>query len=168
LARRAIEAALAGRAAPPVPDVPGAAVHRGAFVTLEEGAALRGCIGRIAGDRPLGQVVRDVAVSAARDDPRFPPVTPEELAALRIEISVLSPPQRAAPVDAERLVVGRDGLVVRRGAAVGVLLPQVATELHLDARGFLDAACRKAGLAAGAWREPGVQVSTFQADVFGE
>jgi AmmeMemoRadiSam system protein A len=153
-----------------VPDVPGAALQRGAFVTLEEGGALRGCIGRVAGDRPLGDVVRSVAVSAARDDPRFPPVTPEELAGegLRIEISVLSAPRRVDPVDPEQLVVGRDGLVVWRGAAVGVLLPQVATELHLDARGFLDAACRKAGLAAGAWREPGVQVSTFQADVFGE
>lgn len=141
---------------------------RGAFVTLEEGPVLRGCIGRVSADRPLGEVVRSVAVSAARDDPRFPPVTMEELSHLRIEISVLSPPQSADPISPERVIVGRDGLVVRRGGAVGVLLPQVATELRLDAQGFLAAACRKAGLAPGDWREPEVHVSTFHADVFGE
>jgi AmmeMemoRadiSam system protein A len=168
LARSAIDAALGGRDAPPVPAVPAAALRRGAFVTLEEGAALRGCIGRVTADGPLGEVIRTVAVSAARDDPRFPPVEAGELSDLRIEISVLSLPVRVDPVDPGRVAVGRDGLLVRRGAAVGVLLPQVATELHLDASGFLAVACRKAGLAPGAWREPDVQVSTFQADVFGE
>jgi AmmeMemoRadiSam system protein A len=143
-------------------------LRRGAFVTLEEGSALRGCIGRVTTDRPLGEVIRTVAVSAARDDPRFPPVEAGELSHLRIEISVLSAAVRADPVDPRRIAVGRDGLLVGRGSAVGVLLPQVATELHLDAFGFLAAACRKAGLGPGAWREPGVQVSTFQADVFGE
>ena len=168
LARHAIEAALGGRPAPPVPDVPGAALRRGAFVTLEEGPVLRGCIGRVTGDLPLGEVVRRVAVSAAREDPRFPPVAPEELPGLRVEISVLSPPAPADPVDPAKIAVGRDGLLVRRGGAVGVLLPQVATELRLDARGFLAAACRKAGLPPDAWREPGVQVFTFHADVFSE
>lgn len=141
---------------------------RGAFVTLEEQGALRGCIGRIAGDRPLGEVVRTVAVSAARDDPRFPAVTPGELPRLRIEISVLQPPQRIEPVEPARLVLGADGLVVRRERAVGLLLPQVATEHGLDPEAFLAAACRKAGLPPGSWREPDTEVFTFHADVFGE
>lgn len=168
LARRAIEAALAGRPAPELPAVPGAAVHRGAFVTLEKHGALRGCIGRIADDRPLGEVVRSVAVSAACDDPRFPAVAPGELAELRIEISVLREPARADPPAPERLMIGRDGLLVRRGRALGLLLPQVAVEHRLDADAFLAAACRKAGLPAESWREPGTEVFTFQADVFGE
>ena len=172
LARRAIAAALAGEPAPAVPDVPGARLERGAFVTLEErgDGALRGCIGRVTGDQPLGEVVRAVAVSAAVEDPRFPAVDPNELAELRIEISVLGTPvpfDRARP-DGGGLVVGRDGLLVRRGDALGVLLPQVATEHGLDAMGFLSAACRKAGLGPHAWREPGTHVSTFEADVFGE
>jgi AmmeMemoRadiSam system protein A len=169
LARRAIEAALAGRPAPEIPAVPGAALYRGAFVTLEEeGGVLRGCIGRVAGDRRLGEVIRSVAVSAAREDPRFPAVSPGELPRLRIEISVLSAPQRADPVAPARLAIGRDGLLVRRDRALGVLLPQVATDHGLDAEGFLVAACRKAGLPPQSWREPGTEVFTFQADVFGE
>jgi len=170
LARRAIAAALAGDPAPAVPTVPGARLHRGAFVTLEEkrDGALRGCIGRIAGDRPLGGVVRTVAVSAAAQDPRFPPVTAEELSDLRIEISVLGEPSPFEPRDPGTLVIGRDGVQVRRGSALGVLLPQVATEHGLGPEAFLAAACRKAGLAPNAWREPGTRVFTFQADVFGE
>jgi len=170
LARSAIAAALADAAAPRVPDVAGARVHRGAFVTLEEqrDGALRGCIGRVAGDRPLGEVVRRVAVSAATEDPRFPPVAPEELSELRIEISVLSEPSPLEPADAARVVIGRDGLLVRRGGTLGVLLPQVATEHGLGPEAFLAAVCRKAGFGARAWREPGTQVFTFQADVFGE
>ena len=148
-------------------------MRRGAFVTLEETSdgALRGCIGRVAGDRPLGEVVRSVAVSAALEDPRFPPVDPGELAELRIEISVLGEPVVFEPRALGRLVIGRDGLLVRRGqegGVLGVLLPQVATEHALDAEAFLAAACRKAGLGRHAWREPGTCVFTFQADVFGE
>jgi AmmeMemoRadiSam system protein A len=171
LARRAIAAALAGEPAPTVPDVPGARLKRGAFVTLEErrDGALRGCIGRVTGDQPLGEVVRSVAVSAAVEDPRFPPVEPNELPELRIEISVLGTPVSLDPLrpDVGHVVIGR-GLLVRRGDALGVLLPQVAIEHGLDPAGFLSAACRKAGLGPQAWREPGTQVSTFEADVFGE
>lgn len=170
LARRAIAAALTGAAAPDTPAVPGARLCRGAFVTLEERSdgALRGCIGRVTGDRPLGDVVRTVAVSAAVEDPRFPAVRADELPDLRIEISVLGTPVPLAQPDPARIVIGRDGLLVRRGRALGVLLPQVGPDHGLSATAFLEAACNKAGLARAAWREPGTQVSTFEADIFGE
>ena len=137
-------------------------------MTLEEkdGHDLRGCIGHIMGDRPLGEIVRQVAVSAARSDPRFPPVPLAELGELRIEISVLTPPVRVAPAELHRLVIGRDGLLVRRGRAQAVLLPQVATEQGFGPEAFLNAVCHKAGLAPGSWREPDTHVSTFTADVF--
>jgi uncharacterized protein (TIGR00296 family) len=73
-----------------------------------------------------------------------------------------------APVSAERIVVGRDGLIVRRDRHIALLLPQVAREYHWGSEAFLAATCRKAGLPPDAWREPPTEVLTFQADVFGE
>ena len=137
-------------------------------MSLAAGSALRGCIGRIAADRPLGDLVRDMTVAAARDDPRFPPVTPDELPQLAIEISVLSQPATLDAPDPGRIVIGRDGLIVQRGHQVGLLLPQVASTHHWGPEELLAAACRKAGLPPTAWREPGIEVLTFQADVFGE
>jgi AmmeMemoRadiSam system protein A len=139
-------------------------------VTLEEqeGHDLRGCIGHLRGDRPLGEVIRQVAVSAARSDPRFPAVQLEELPALRIEISVLDEPVPVEIPDRRRLVIGRDGVLVRRGKAQAVLLPQVAVEQGLGPEAFLNAVCHKAGLAPGSWREPATLVFAFTADVFVE
>jgi len=160
-ARATLAAHLAGQLLPPLPEVPGAALRRGAFVTITEAGALRGCVGRVADERPLGDVVREMTVAAARDDPRFAPVTPEELPRLALEISVLTAaaPLPLVPVDPARIVAGRD---------VGLLLPQVATEYHWGPEAFLAATCRKAGLPPDAWREPDTEVLTFQADVFGE
>ena len=147
--------------------MPAARLHRGAFVSLHEPAGdLRGCIGHVPGDWPLGEVIRRVAVSAARSDPRFAPITPEELPNLRIEISVLSELVQVEATDLCRLEIGRDGVLVRRGRAQAVLLPQVATEQGLEVEAFLNAACHKAGLQSGSWQEPATQVFTFTADVF--
>lgn len=129
---------------------------------------LRGCIGHVSGDRPLGEIIRQVAVSAARSDPRFPPVELDELPALRIEISVLDEPVRVEIADLCRLVIGRDGVLVRRGRARAVLLPQVAVEHGFGPEAFLNAVCHKAGLPLGSWREPATRVFTFTADVFVE
>ena len=161
---------MRGWPAPAVPAVPGAGVKRGAFVTLLACETLRGCIGRVTADRVLGEVVRDMTVAAARDDRRFSPVTADEVSDLRIAISVLGELVRIAPptVDPGRIVIGRDGLVVRRGRALGLLLPQVAVEYEWDAAAFLAAACQKAGLAADAWRDPATEVLVFEADVFAE
>lgn len=143
-------------------------IRRGAFVTLDRGGELRGCIGRITGDRPLTEVVPEMTVAAATDDPRFPPVGILEIPELHIEISVLTPPVPLEPRDPARIVVGRDGLLVERGAARGLLLPRVAPAYRWGPVDFLMATCEKAGLPAGAWREPGTRIATFQADVFGE
>ena len=138
-------------------------------MTLAERGALRGCIGHLAADRELGAVVQEMAIAAAQDDPRFAPVNRAELSSLTLEISVLT--ERTllpAPVDAQRVVVGRDGLIVRRERLIALLLPQVGREHHLSPEAFLAATCHKAGLPPGAWQEPGTEVFTFQADVFGE
>ncbi len=164
-----LAAHLGGQPLPPLPAVPGAELKRGAFVTLLGRGALRGCIGHMAADRTLGAVVREMTVAAARDDPRFAPVAPDELPALAVEISVLSAlAPLPVPVEPSRIVVGRDGLMVRREHLTALLLPQVATEYEWSPEAFLAATCRKAGLPPGAWREPGTEVFAFQADVFGE
>ena len=163
LARASIAAWLAGAREPEL-HVPGAEAHAGAFVSLYLKDELRGCMGHLEADRPLARVVRKMAVAAARDDPRFPPLKPVEFEELVIEISVLSPPE---PGNAEDIVIGRDGLLVRRGGRQGVLLPQVAGEWGLDREGFLGMACRKAGLSRDAWKDPHTSLLTFQAEVIG-
>lgn len=138
----------------------------GAFVTLEKGKALRGCIGRMVAVRPLEETVRDMALEAAFEDPRFPPLSEEELPRCSIEISVLSPLERCDnPKD---VVVGRHGLyLIHRGRA-GVLLPQVPVEQGWNREEFLDYLCRKAGLPPGSYQEPGAELYTFTATVFSE
>ncbi len=143
-----------------------APAHRGAFVSLHTASGdLRGCIGTILPVGPLDETVSRMAVAAAVEDPRFLPVTLPELVNLVIEISALTVPE---PADPERVEVGRHGLIVTRGPRKGLLLPQVATEWGWDRVEFLDQTCRKAGLPAGAWREPGTRIEWFEAEVWGE
>jgi AmmeMemoRadiSam system protein A len=142
-------------------------VQAGAFVTLHLGVELRGCIGSLETDRPVTEVVERCAASAAREDPRFLPVTPAELDALDIEVSVLGPLEPLDPVDPAGVEIGRHGLVVEQGSRRGLLLPQVATERGWDQETFLAQACAKAGLPADAWRH-GAHVCRFEALVFGE
>lgn len=142
--------------------------RRGVFVSLHAGGALRGCIGEVSPSQGLAEAVARLAVAAAREDPRFAPVTSAELPRLHLEISILGEPERLERLDPPALVIGRDGVLVRRGTAVGVLLPQVAAEHRWTPEAFLEAACRKTGLAPDAWREPDTEVLVFQAEVFGE
>jgi AmmeMemoRadiSam system protein B/AmmeMemoRadiSam system protein A len=138
----------------------------GAFVTLRKGGKLRGCIGHIAADRPLVEVVQEMAIAAATQDPRFPRVLPGELDAVQIEVSVLTAPCPVRRVD--DVEVGRHGLIVRRGRAAGLLLPQVAVEQGWDREQFLEYTCLKAGLPPTAYRQDGTTVEVFQAQVFHE
>jgi AmmeMemoRadiSam system protein A len=135
-------------------------------VTLKIDGKLRGCIGHITASQPLLETVRKVAWESAFEDPRFPPLTPQELPRVRIEISVLSPFQRIMDVDC--IEVGVHGILVRRGGRSGLLLPQVATEEGWNREEFLDRTCRKAGLPLDAWRSPETIIEIFSATVFGE
>lgn len=137
----------------------------GAFVSLHKGQDLRGCIGTFQADLPIARTVRDMAVSAASRDPRFPPLAPSELDELSIEISVLFPPR---PARAEDVVVGKHGVVIKRDFHRGVLLPQVAVEHRWTPEQFLEHTCGKAGLPANAWRDPGTHIEVFEAEVFAE
>jgi len=139
--------------------------QRGAFVTLKIDRRLRGCIGHVVGVVPLWRAVRDNAVAAAFEDPRFDPLRADELPLTHIEISALTPLRVVA---ADEVTVGRDGILIERGPARGLLLPQVAVEYGWDRETFLDHTCRKAGLEPGCWRHPDTIISTFSAEVFGE
>jgi AmmeMemoRadiSam system protein A len=134
-------------------------------VTLKIDGQLRGCIGHVIGLVPLWRAVRENAVAAAFDDPRFPPLTADELEKARIEISALTP---LKITQAQSVTVGTHGVLIERGAARGLLLPQVAVEYGWDRRTFLEHTCRKAGLDPDAWRDPKTSISTFSAEVFGE
>jgi len=164
LARATLGARLAGMAAPPdPPHLP--AGSAGAFVTLHLGGDLRGCIGYPRGDRLLAEVVRQCALSAALEDPRFPAVDATELPRLTIEISVLGPIEPVT--DPAVIEVGRHGLLLSQGGARGLLLPQVASERGWTRETFLSQTCLKAGLAPDAWRR-GASIARFEADIFSE
>ena len=143
-------------------------IDRGAFVTLRKGGDLRGCIGRPTPEQPAIRAIRGAAVDAATDDPRFPPVRPEELSAIVTEVSVLTPPDQVEPVTPEAITVGRDGLIVSNGNRGGLLLPQVPVDQGWDAKTFLERTCRKAGLDADCWRHSGVSFERFSAQIFEE
>ncbi|UCG41952.1 MAG: AmmeMemoRadiSam system protein B [candidate division WOR-3 bacterium] len=139
---------------------------RGAFVTLHKKGQLRGCIGYVEAYKPLFQAVRDMAVAASTEDPRFPPVTEGELEDIDIEITVLSPLKRID--DPEKVEVGKHGLIIRRGGYSGLLLPQVPVEQGWDRQTFIEHTCLKAGLAPDAWKQQGTQFLVFTGQVFGE
>jgi AmmeMemoRadiSam system protein A len=166
LARETIQSRLHGLPPPSTePADPILNELRGAFVTLKIEGRLRGCIGHVVGVVPLWRAVRDNAIAAAFEDPRFPPLEAEELPLTHIEISALTPLRRVGP---EEVIVGRDGILLENGISRGLLLPQVAVEYGWDRETFLDHTCRKAGLQPGCWRHPDTVISTFSAQVFGE
>jgi hypothetical protein len=166
LVRETLTRHLSGQAAPRAQGLgPAAQQKRGIFVTLKKRGALRGCIGRMIPDKPLHILAGDVALQSALEDPRFRPVTLEELRDLEIEISVLTP---MAPVPgADHIDVGRDGVLIRKGGRSAVFLPQVAPEQGWGRDEMLEHLCLKAGLPPGSWKE-GAQLLTFQAVVFSE
>jgi AmmeMemoRadiSam system protein A len=165
-AREVIGARLAARMPTFPPPTPALSTPCGAFVTLKAAGQLRGCIGHITASRPLVETVKEVALSSAFEDPRFPPLRAEEWSQVKIEISVLSPFERIT--DAARIEVGVHGILVRRGYRSGLLLPQVATEQGWERDAFLSHTCQKAGLPADAWKSPDTQIEIFSALVFHE
>lgn len=138
----------------------------GVFVTLSEGGALRGCIGYIVGLMPLYQGVISNTQNASAHDPRFMPVRPDELAAIQIEISVMTPLQKVK--GPEEIQVGRDGVVLKNRFNQGVFLPQVPLEQGWDKTTYLEQLGFKAGLDRDAYQDPETELFRFEAQVFGE
>ena len=171
LARTVIDEALHGGALSELDDMslpltPALRERRGAFVTLTIDGELRGCIGEILPRRPLVRVVADHALSAAFEDPRFPPLTSAEWPTVHIEISALTPPH---PVPSwQDIQIGRHGMTLSLRGRMAVFLPQVAPEQGWDLETTLTHLSRKAGLPPDAWRDPACQFTVFEAEVFHE
>lgn len=166
IARAALRAQLEGRPAPEPPAGGALGEPRGAFVSLHVKGELRGCVGTFGASEPLARTVARMAVAAATEDPRFPPLQAGELAEVVLSVSALGPRQPLP--DPRKVRVGEDGLLVRSGWHRGALLPKVAVEHGWSVEEFLKHVCLKAGLPARAWQEPGTELETFQAEEFGE
>jgi len=140
----------------------------GAFVTIHKKGQLRGCIGNVVGRGPLYLTVRDMAIAAASEDPRFSPVKKEEMKDLDIEISVLSKPYLISNIDEIKL--GVHGVIISQGAShQGLFLPQVAETTGWNKEEFLSQLCvQKAHLPPNAWKDPKTQIEIFTAEVFSE
>ncbi|MDV4343182.1 TIGR00296 family protein [Methanoculleus sp. YWC-01] len=171
LARNAIEKAVDGKRTELPVRSPIFGEKRGVFVTLKRQGRLRGCIGLPYPIKPLGDAILEAAVSAALEDPRFPPVSRSELADLDLEVTVLTPPRPLDCPPEERpgcVDVGKHGLIVSGLGTGGLLLPQVPTEYGWSSREFLDQTCVKAGLPPGCWKRADVAVQTFEGQIFEE
>jgi len=137
----------------------------GAFVTLKIRGQLRGCIGNFSAETPLFRTVRDMALSAALRDPRFPPLKAGELDEIDIEISVLTPMKRINSI--EDFVLGRHGVYIKKNGRSGTFLPQVAKETGWTAEEFLGHCSRdKAGIGWDGWKT--AEVYVYEARGFGE
>ncbi|MCE2508403.1 MAG: TIGR00296 family protein [Nitrosopumilaceae archaeon] len=167
-AREAVRAHLAGEGR--AGSLPGS--KSGVFVTITDSRGLRGCIGYAEPALPLHEALRLAAVAAATEDPRFDPLRLEELDTVQFEVTVLDEPvliRAGTPQEyISSITPGRNGLMVRRGEASGLLLPQVAAEYGWSAREFLENTCRKAGLDPDSWTRPGTDVYRFGGRVFTE
>ncbi len=168
-AREAMEAHVERR--DPEVELPGGFQRKGgAFVTLHEHPrnTLRGCIGFPEPVFSLGESIMRAA-AAVCEDPRFPPLSPEETDKVIVEVSVLTVPQ---PIEATAeeipgtIEIGRDGLILEKGHARGLLLPQVPAEWGWDAEEFLRNLSRKAGLGSEDWRD--AAILRFESAVFTE
>jgi uncharacterized protein (TIGR00296 family) len=143
---------------------------RGVFTTLTKKGTLRGCIGFPYPVKRLDEAIIESAIAAATQDPRFPRVAPDEMKEICVEVTVLTIPKKilANPKDYPKYIeIGRHGLMVQMGPYSGLLLPQVAVELRLDAESFLSETCMKAGLPPDCWLS-GAEVYRFEGQIFKE
>jgi uncharacterized protein (TIGR00296 family) len=148
----------------------------GVFVTINTvkhgEKQLRGCIGYPYPTLPLVEAVVESVIAAATQDPRFCPLTLNELDNVVFEVSVLTPPELIAVEKpnayVKRVKIGEDGLIVERGMFKGLLLPQVPVEWKWDEAAFLCQCCVKAGLPPDSWLVKGTRIYKFQAIIFEE
>ena len=174
MAREALESGVRGKK-PPAPDptqlTPLLRAEGAAFVTLTVHGQLRGCIGALQPYQPLADDVREHAVAAALQDYRFPPVKPDELSRIRIEVSRLTLPQPLTYTDADDLLVkmrpGVDGVILRDGSRRATFLPQVWEQIPEKAE-FLSHLCTKMGAASNLWRVKHLDVQIYQVEEFHE
>jgi hypothetical protein len=142
----------------------------GVFVTLNKNNNLRGCIGYAEPIKPAIDATMDVALAAAFNDPRFPQVSPDEFDKLDFEVTVLTKPEMIVVAHPKQyfdeIEIGRDGLIIQKGYAKGLLLPQVATENAFTKEEFLEHTCMKAGISADSWMDESCDVFKFQGQIF--
>lgn len=173
IARAAIDHAVKGDKMPDI-EIPKIFEEKsGAFVTLNSypDHNLRGCIGYPV---PHYSLVISVMKGAegATTDPRFPPLAEDELDVIVIEVSLLTPPELIevnSPKDyLDKIIIGRDGLILEKGMNRGLLLPQVPVEWGWDVEEFLAHTCNKAGLLPDAWLDAGTRIYSFSGEIFTE
>ncbi len=174
LARHSIEKAVCGEEldALDLAGLPEALQQEGAsFVTLTLDGDLRGCIGALEAYQPLALDVREHALAAAFEDYRFPPVNSSEAPRLKIEISILSRPERldySRPDELPgKLRPGIDGVILRDGIRRATFLPQVWEKIS-SAEEFLGHLCQKMGAAYDFWKRKKMEVWTYQVEEFHE
>ena len=141
-------------------------IHSGCFVTIKQNGHLRGCIGNFQSQQPLFKEIATMAVAAASQDPRFPPMNRNELDNFNLEITILSPLEKIDNTD--QIEVGTHGIYIIKGFNRGVLLPQVATEYGWDKKTFLQQTCAKAGLPENSWQHPDVEIYIFSGQIIHE
>ena len=174
IAREAVAHAAAGKTLPKLKlsSLPQRLQQHGAaFVTLTINDRLRGCIGALQASQPLALDVQEHAAAAASQDYRFPPVTPQEVGQLEIEISRLSPSRELDYANADDLLAklrpSVDGVVLRRGLQRATFLPQVWEKIP-DPADFLTQLCYKMGAPGNLWQREHLQVLTYQVEEFKE
>ncbi|NJC95910.1 MAG: hypothetical protein C3F07_16390 [Anaerolineales bacterium] len=174
LAREAMEHGVRGEKLPPLDlkSLPMNLREKGAtFVTLTVRGQLRGCIGALEAHQPLAEDVREHAIAAALEDPRFPPVGEGELNGIQIEVSRLTRPVPLAYKDADDLLSKLrphvDGVILREGFHRATFLPQVWEKIPRPSD-FLSHLCAKMGAPNNVWQTKHLEVFTYQVEEFHE
>jgi AmmeMemoRadiSam system protein A len=174
LARQALEHGVRNQKLPPLDKAsftPRLHEDGASFVTLTVRGQLRGCIGALEPYQPLAEDVREHAVAAALEDPRFPPVSERELSGIEIEVSRLTRPIPLDYKDANDLLSKLrphvDGVILRDAFRRATFLPQVWEKIP-DRAEFLDNLCYKMGASPDLWRKKHLEVLTYQVEEFRE
>jgi len=165
LARKSIESKFIA-ITPEAPEGKQFKQARGVFVTLTEKGELRGCVGFPYPTMSITQAVIEAAQSAAFEDSRFPALKEDEVAKIKIEISILTQPEIIK--NTREIEIGKDGLICEYMGYSGLLLPQVATEYKMSRIEFIEALCSKAGLPKNTWQNKNFKIYKFQAQIFEE
>jgi AmmeMemoRadiSam system protein A len=174
LAREALEHGVRGEYLPPIDPsmlTPRLQEEGASFVTLTERGQLRGCIGALEPHQPLALDVREHAVAAALEDPRFPPVNDRELGRINIEVSRLTRPVPLPYTDADDLLRKLrphvDGVILRDSFRRATFLPQVWEKIA-DPAEFLRNLCYKMGADPDLWQRKHLDVLVYQVEEFHE